>query len=51
MKRHTSKPAKTTKRATSLKDLEPKKDAKGGDNFSSRAGVGILKSLDGGQTW
>ena len=50
MKRQTSKPAKTTTRPTSLKNLEPKKDAKGGD-FSSRGGIGILKSTDGGRSW
>ena len=50
MKRQAPKPAKTTKRSTSIKNLEPKKDARGGDD-SSRAGVGILKSTDGGRTW
>ena len=50
MKRPSAKPAKTAKRATSLENLVPKKDARGGD-FSSRPGVGILKSTDGGRTW
>ena len=50
MKRKTSKPSKTTGRAASLKDLEPKKAAKGGST-DSRLGVGILKSTDSGVTW
>ena len=50
MKRKTAKPSKTMGRRESLKDLEPKKAAKGGST-DSRAGVGILKSTDGGRTW
>ena len=49
MKRQTAKPSKTTPRAATLKNLEPKQPPKGG--LESRAGVGILKSTDGGRTW
>ena len=49
MKRKTAKPSTTPVRATPLKNLEPKKPPKGG--LESRAGVGILKSSDGGRTW
>ena len=49
MKRKTGKPSITSARATTLKNLEPKKAPKGG--IESRAGVGILKSTDGGKTW
>lgn len=51
MKRTNARPSsKPSSRRAPLNDLEPKKQAKGG-TLDSRAGIGILKSTDGGRTW
>jgi hypothetical protein len=50
MKTRTSKTPKQSKLAAKIKDLKPKKDAKGG-RADSYYGTGVYKSTDSGRTW
>jgi len=50
MKTKTSKQPKKSKSNIQLKDIKPKKDAKGGRSDSYH-GPGVYKSTDSGLTW